>query len=163
MTAEPPPPTPREAPAAPPGTTSTIESKSNANVIAPSDASSLAEMWARVMEAIDAVPSVSVVAESMRPVERKGSTLRLAKPTTGVRFSEVQREKLEEVVESVFGARMRVEVVEESGRAASEEAPVEANEREVDSAAREEAMRHPAVKKAAELLGGRLIRVERAE
>ena len=121
-------------------------------------------MWSRVMDAIESVPSVSVVAESMTPVERKGSTLRLAKPTTGIRFSEVQREKLEEVVAGVFGARMRVEVVESAGKKSSgPEEPVAATEIEIDAAARGEAMRHPAVKKATELFDAKLLRVEPAE
>lgn len=118
------------------------------------------------MEAVESVPSIAVIAESMAPVEQRGSVLRMVKPTNGVRFSEFQRERLEGVIEEVFGSRLRVEVVES---AACTRLPQEdemaggAGEREMDAAARAEAMNHPVVKKATELFGGKLIGIEPAE
>lgn len=136
-----------------------------ANVRAESGSVALAEMWSRVMDAVESVPSIAVVAESMTPVERRGSVLRLARPSSGVRFTDLQRERLEGVVESVFGARMRVEVVEAAprGNAEADDGASAPGEREMDAAVRAEAMNHPVVKKATELFGAKLIRVEPAE
>lgn len=134
-------------------------SPSNTNVRAEPGSADLAELWSRVMSAVERSPAVAVLAESMRPAERKGSTLQLIAPESSRRlFSDAQREKLEAEVERVFGAPLRVELI--ADRQARTEPAEPANEREVDASARARAMQHPVVRKATELFDARLIRVE---
>ncbi len=128
------------------------------NVHAGPESLTLAELWSRVMAAVERMPSISVATEPMRPVERQGSTLRLSAPERSAKmFTEFQRSKLEEEIERIFGAPLRVELVAER---ASEAPPAEATARELDASARSRAMQHPVVRKATELFDARIIRVD---
>lgn len=175
MTAEPDTPPPPSRPAPPIATSAQasadVERKalspavpspgSNTNVHADPESLTLAELWSRVMEAVERMPSISVATEPMRPVERQGSTLRLSAPERSAKmFTEFQRSKLEEEIERVFGSPLRVELVAER---ASETTAPEATAREVDASARARAMQHPVVRKATELFDARIIRVDPPE
>lgn len=123
---------------------------------APAGPMTAAALWSRFIEIAATKPSVMAAAEPLVLERLEGGEARLvARDASALASAKPVRLSIEEVMSKAAGRTVRVELA-----LAAEAEPAARVQPMVDTAARAEAERHPLVRRAAEVLGARLVDVQ---